>query len=98
MCLSTRHGSANLCHSQADPVEVDRHTWREQVCRLLILGALHIEFVIEAVEGKLVDGSGFSSVISEAGVLTSGCAEAVSSPTPDHHLKRMRYVHQVFFR
>ena len=59
---------------------------------VLMLGALHIEFVIEAVEGKLVDGSEFSSVISEAGVLTSG----VSLSIPDHHLKRMRYVHQVF--
>ena len=44
----------------------------------------------------LVDGSGFSYVISEAGVLTSCCAETVSSPTPDHDLKRMQYVHQVF--
>ena len=61
-----------------------------------MLGALHIEFVIEGFEGKLIDGSGFSYVISEAGVLTSGRAEAVSSPTPDHHLKRMRYVHKVF--
>ena len=62
---------------------------------VLMLGALHIEFGIEAVEGKLVDGSGFSSVISEAGVSTSSRAEAVSSPTPDHHLKGLRYVHQV---
>ena len=50
--------------------------------------------MIEAVEGKLTDGSGFSYIISEAGVLTSGRSEAVSSP--DHHLKRTRCVHQVF--
>ena len=63
---------------------------------VLMLGALHIEFVIEAMQGKLTDLSGFASVICEAGVLTSGRAEAVSSPTADHHLKRTRYVHQVF--
>ena len=57
---------------------------------VLMLGALHIEFVIEAVKGQLVDGFGYLSVISEAGVLTPVRAEAVSSPTPDHHLKRMR--------
>ena len=37
---------------------------------VLMLRAMHIEIVIEAVEGKLVDGSRFSTVISEAGVLT----------------------------
>ena len=57
-----------------------------------MLVALHIEFVIEAVEGNLVDGSEFPPVISEDGVLTTG----VSSSIPDHHLIRMRYVHQVF--
>ncbi|MES9879449.1 MAG: hypothetical protein ABW185_01030 [Sedimenticola sp.] len=63
---------------------------------VLMLGALHIEFVLEAVEGKLVDGSGFSYIIGEAGVLTTGRAEAVSTPSADHHMKRTRYVHQVF--
>ena len=41
---------------------------------VLMLRALHIEFVIEAVKGNLIDGSGFSSVISEACVLASGRA------------------------
>ena len=44
---------------------------------VLMLGALHIEFVIETVKIQLVDGYRFSSVIDEAGVLTSGRAEAV---------------------
>ena len=48
------------------------------------------------IQWKWTDLSGFASVINEAGVLTSGRAEAVSSPTADHHLKRTRYVHQVF--
>ena len=75
-----------------------KHAWIEQVSSPLMLGALHIEFMIEVVKGKLVGGSGSSSVIREAGVLTSGRAEAVSSSTADLHLRRMRYVHQVFFR
>ena len=73
--------------------------WKEDLGEdkyVLMLGALHIKFVIEAVEGKLTDGSGFSYIISEAGVLTSGRSEAVSLPAPDHHLKRTRYIHQVF--
>ena len=73
--------------------------WKEDLGEdkyVLMLGALHIEFVIEAVEGKLTDGSRFSYIISEAGVLTSGRSEAISSLAPDHHLKRTRYVHQMF--
>ena len=61
--------------------------WKEDLGEdkyVLMLGALHIE------------GSGFSYIISEAGVLTSGRSEAVSSPAPDHQPKRTRYVHQVF--
>ena len=73
--------------------------WKEHVSEeksVLMLGALHIEFVIEAVEEKLTDGSGFLYITIEAGVLKSGRSEAVSSPAPDHHLKRTRYVHRVF--
>ena len=36
-----------------------------------------------------------SSLASRAGILTTGRAESFSSQ-PDHHLKRTRYVHQVF--
>ena len=49
--------------------------WKEDLGEdkyVMMLGALHIEFVIGAVEGKLTDGSEFSYIISEAGVLTSG--------------------------
>jgi hypothetical protein len=62
---------------------------------VLILGSLHIEFVIENMLGKLLDGSGFAEVIEKAGVLTSGRAESVFAGT-DTHLKRVRYTHQVF--
>ena len=45
---------------------------------------------------KLSGASGFALVISETEILTSGLAEAVSSPRTDHHLTRTRYVSQVF--
>ena len=38
---------------------------------VLMLGPLHIEFVIENMLGKLLDGSGFAEIIEKAGVLTS---------------------------
>ena len=61
----------------------------------MMLGSLHIEFVVEAMLGKLLDGSGFTEIIKKAGVLTTGRAESVISGT-DKHLKRVRYTHQVF--
>ena len=98
---SWRHERRTQCivifypgHRKTDPMEVEEDLGEDKY--VLKLGALHIEFVIEAVEGKLTDGSGFSYIISEARVLTFGHSEAVSSPAPDHHLKRTRYVHQVF--
>ena len=33
---------------------------------VLMLGSLHIEFVIEAIEGKLTDGSGMSAMACKA--------------------------------
>ena len=62
---------------------------------VLVLGALHIEFVIEAVEGKITEGSGMAAMACRAAILTTGRAESFSSQ-PDHHLKRTRYFHQVF--
>ncbi|MES9881863.1 MAG: hypothetical protein ABW185_13375 [Sedimenticola sp.] len=62
---------------------------------VLMLGALHIEFVIEAIEGKLTEGSGMAVMACKAGILTTGRAESFSAK-PDHHLKRTRYTHQVF--
>ena len=44
----------------------------------LMLGSLHIEFVIESMLGKLVDGSGFTDIINMSGVLTSGRAESLT--------------------
>ena len=34
---------------------------------VLMLGSLHIEFVIEAIEGKLTVGSGVSAMACKAG-------------------------------
>ena len=61
----------------------------------LMLGPLHIEFVIESMLGKLTDGSGFTDIINLSGVLTSGREESLTSST-DSHLKRVRYTHQAF--
>ena len=62
---------------------------------VLMLGALHIEFVIEAMKAKMTEGTGMAYLACQAGILTSGRAESFSSH-PDHHLKRTRYMHQVF--
>ena len=62
---------------------------------VLMMGPLHIEFVIEAIEAKLLEKSGFIDIIRAANILTSGRAESVVAGT-DKHLKRVRYTHQVF--
>ena len=57
---------------------------------VLMLGSLHIEFVIEAIEGKLTDGSGMAAMACKAGFFTAGSAELFTTK-PDRHLKRTRY-------
>ena len=57
---------------------------------VLMLGSLHIEFVIEAIEGKLTYGSGISATACKAGIFTAGSAELFTTK-PDRHLKRTRY-------
>ena len=57
-----------------------------------MLGGLHIEMAMLAMLGKLLEGSGWSSALVEAGIATSGRAEAMLSAS---HAKRTRYAHQV---
>ena len=57
---------------------------------VLMLGSLHIEFVIEAIEGNLTDGSGMSAMACNAGFFTAGSAESFTTK-PDRRLKRTRY-------
>ena len=54
-----------------------------------MLEPLHIEFVIESMLGKLVDGSGFTDIINMSGVLTS--ESGIVDSSTDSHLKRVRY-------
>ena len=56
------------------------------------LGALHIEDKCQLMMGKILRGSGWETVLSQADVLSSGRAHSTLS---DHHIKRTRYVHQV---
>ena len=57
---------------------------------VLMLGSLHIEFVIEAIEGNLTDGSGMSAMACKAGFFIDGSAELFTTK-PDRRLKRTRY-------
>ncbi len=56
------------------------------------MGALHIEDKCQLMMGKMLRGSGWETVLSQADVLSSGRAESALS---DHHIKRTRYAHQV---
>ena len=59
---------------------------------VVMLGGLHIEMVIQSMLGKWLEGSGWSSALAEAGIVTSGRAEALLSAS---HVKRTRYAHHV---
>ena len=63
---------------------------------VLMLGSIHIEFVIEAIEGKLTDGSGMSAIACKAGFFTAGSADLFTTK-PDRHLKLTRYTHNQLF-
>lgn len=57
-----------------------------------MMGALHIEDKMHSMFGKLLRDSGWSSVLSQAQVLTSGRAQSTLN---ENHIKRTRYAHQV---
>ena len=59
---------------------------------VVIMGALHIEDKMHGMIGKLLRGSGWSDILTQAQVLTSGRAKSVLD---EHHIKRTRYAHQV---
>ena len=69
-------------------------TWPElgEESFVVMLGGLHIEMAMLTMIGKWLEGSGWSSVLVEAGIVTSGRAEAMLSAS---HVKRTRYAHQV---
>ena len=57
-----------------------------------MLGGLHIEMALFNMLGKWLDGSGWSSALIEAAVVTSGRADILLSA---FHIKRTHYAHQV---
>ena len=57
-----------------------------------MLGGLHIEMAMSTMLGKWLEGSGWSAALVEAGIATSGRAEAMLSAS---HVKRTLYAHQV---
>ena len=59
---------------------------------IMQLGALHIEDKCQLMMGKMLRGSGWDTVLSQADVLSSGRAQSALN---DHHIKRTRYAHQV---
>jgi hypothetical protein len=59
---------------------------------VVMMGALHIEDKMHQMMGKLLRDSGWSNILTQAQVLTSGRAQSVLD---EHHIKRTRYAHQV---
>ena len=56
------------------------------------MGGLHLEMLFLSVIGDLLDGSGWSAVINEAGITTEGRAESLIKAT---HVTRARLAHQL---
>ena len=61
-------------------------------CFVVMMGPLHIEMMFLKLIGNWVDGSGWSQVISDSGISSTGRAEALTSV---HSVTRARYAHQV---
>ena len=59
---------------------------------VLMMGALHIEDKAHLMVGKLLCDSGWTTILSQAQVLTSGRAQSVLN---EHHIKRTQYSHHV---
>ena len=57
-----------------------------------MLGPLHIEMVFLSVFGDLVEGTGRTKVVQNAGITRPGVAQALLT---GHDVVRTKYVHQV---
>jgi len=54
--------------------------------------ALHIEDECQQMMGKMLQGSGWDTVLAQADVLSSGRTQSTLS---DHHIKHTRHAHKV---
>ena len=59
---------------------------------VVLLGGLHIEMATLATLGDLLDGSGWTNVLTQAGIATPGTADSFLKGA---HVKRTRHAHQV---
>jgi len=59
---------------------------------VIVMGALHIEDKMHQMIGKSLCDSGWSNILTQAQILTSGRAQSVLD---EHHIKCTRYAHQV---
>ena len=59
---------------------------------IVILGAMHTEKMMLETAGRYLEKSGWTSMLSASGVVTSGVAESFIGVS---HLTRTRYFHKV---
>ena len=59
---------------------------------LVTLGPMHTEKMLWSVSGDWLDGSGWTTVLTNSGISTSGKAQSFIGV---HHICRTRYMHQV---
>ena len=59
---------------------------------LVILGPMHTEKMLWSVSGDWLDGSGWTTAITNSGISSSGKAQSFIGV---HHICRTRYIHQV---
>ena len=59
---------------------------------VILLGGLYIEMAVLATLGDLLDGSGWTNVLTQPGIATAGTADSFLKGA---HVKRTRHAHQV---
>lgn len=59
---------------------------------LVMLGPMHTEKMLWSVSGDWLDGSGWTTALTNSGITSSGKAESYIGV---HHICRTRYIHQV---
>ncbi|CAB4025852.1 Hypothetical predicted protein [Paramuricea clavata] len=71
---------------------IPRYHGRRQA-DIAMMGALHMEGKMHVMAGKLLHDSGWTTILSQTEVLSSGCAQSALN---EHHINRTRYAHQVY--
>ncbi|KAL9953064.1 hypothetical protein ACROYT_G040417 [Oculina patagonica] len=91
-CMGLESASCSFRHKKMKRIQWSMPQLYGEDKFLIMLGGLHIEKALWNALGDLLRGSGWTDVLTEAGIATSGTADSFLRAS---HITRTRHMHQV---